>query len=123
MASITELSAALQEGRFFEGMFSPGAVIWQNFGGGRESDPSTLERAFSSVLDAVKSLAFEEVRTVANESAILVERVNVVTLRDGTVLRAPVCILASVSEGRITRLNEYLSESRMAPLMAALQQH
>ena len=45
----------------------------------------------------------------------------VATLLDGTELRAAVCVVASVTGGKVTSLREYVDTRAMTPLLKALQ--
>jgi ketosteroid isomerase-like protein len=101
-------------------LFSHDAVIWQNLGGGKTMTLDELSGALAGVMSAIKGIRFEDGIAHDTSDGVVVRRINVVTLQDGAEIRAPVCLVARIAEGKITRLEEYLSESRMARLFTSL---
>jgi ketosteroid isomerase-like protein len=91
--------------------------VWGNFDG-REQD---LHRSMKILQWMVTNLAdrrYEVTRRERLADGFLQEHVLHGTAPNGTAIAMPACIIATIADGRITRINEYLDPAAMAPLTA-----
>lgn len=97
-------------------LFSPEAVLWHNFSG-HEDAPASFVPGFVRFGARVQGLRFEDVRRVGTPTGFVEQH----TIAGVTAAGAPVaireCLIATVRDGRITRLNEYLDSAQLAPLV------
>lgn len=105
-------------GEWDPSLFSPDATSWHNHD---EVMAPLVDGAagLAALRSMVPDLAPEGLRVEGQERGFVAEFVWTGTLGDGTQLRAPVCIIGAVVDGRITALREYLDSSHFAPLVAA----
>ncbi|MEZ5559119.1 MAG: nuclear transport factor 2 family protein [Pseudomonadales bacterium] len=92
--------------------YAENARIWHNFDGVHqtvEENLATLEWLTSVVSDR----RYEIVRIEALPDGFLLQYVMNGTLKDGKRLVMPACVICTVTQGRITQLQEYLDPTRM----------
>lgn len=98
-------------------VYAPDAVIWHNTDGIEQSVDlhlSTLEMVTSSL----DGLRYEEVQRQGTDSGFLQQHVLCAETSNGTELAIPCCLVATVKDGRITRIEEYLDPSPFAAAFA-----
>lgn len=98
---------------------APDAMFWINMGPTEMTATERLalverERAHARSIDAV------DVRVIDGTDGFVVQQTTVVTMPSGEELRIPVCLVATVHDGRITRVDEYGDSAAAAPMIAAL---
>jgi ketosteroid isomerase-like protein len=98
---------------------APDAVFWLNLGPVEMPAAERLalierERAHT------RSMAAVDVRVTPTADGFVVQQTSVVTMPSGDELRIPVCVLVTVRDGRVTRVDEYADSAAAGPLIAAL---
>ncbi len=96
-------------------IYAPDARIWHN------NDQVTQDVAqnlavLGWVTKNIASLRYEEVRRHVTPSGFVQQHVLRGTAPNGKPLEVPACILCSVANGRITRLDEYLDSAQLEVL-------
>jgi ketosteroid isomerase-like protein len=94
--------------------FAPGATIWHNFDcktlTPQENVPG-LEALFGNFVRR----EYREVRRQPTPAGFVQQHVLRLETPDGTVIDWPACIIFDVSDGRISRLAEYVDLSQLSP--------
>ncbi len=96
-------------------IYAEDAVIWHNNDGVEQSPDQNL-RVLRWVVRNVKDLRYEEIRRHETPTGFVQQHVLRGTSPNGVVLEVPACIVCTVVDGRITRLDEYLDSAQIAPL-------
>ena len=98
---------------------APGARFWVNIG---PSEFSTDERF--AVLELERQHLAEhdaqDIRVTPSDTGFVAQLVSVGTTTSGEHLRVAVCLVATVADGRITRVEEYADSEAAKPLLRAL---
>ena len=97
-------------------IYAPDAVIWHNNDGLEQSADDNL-RVLRWVITNIDGLRYENVRRQRTESGFMQQHVLRGTAPNGHPLNIPACIVCTVRDGRITRLEEYLDSAHIAPLL------
>jgi len=101
------------------GYLAPEARFWVNIG---PSEFSIDERL--AVLDLeLQNLAEHEAQDIhvtPTESGFVAQLVSVGTTTTGEQMRVAICLVATVADGRITRVDEYADSEAAKPLLRAL---
>ena len=94
---------------------APGATIWHNTDHVEQTVDKTIE-AVKCLHRALKNVNYRVTRRVAFESGFLQTHVLEGTRADGSALRLDACVIITVEEGLIRRLDEYIDSAQtMAP--------
>ncbi len=96
-------------------IYAPDAVIWHN----DDQIPQSVEqnlRVLSWVAKNISGLRYEEIRRHVTASGFVQQHVLRGIAPNGKPLEVPACILCTVKDGRITRLDEYLDSAQVAVL-------
>jgi uncharacterized protein len=80
---------------------------------GRDENLATL----SWVVRNLPGLRYTDVRRSATDDGFVQRHVLVATNRAGRRIEVPACIVATVRDGRITRLDEYLDSAAVTAMM------
>jgi uncharacterized protein len=97
-------------------LYDPTAEIWHNTDGitmGVDDNLATLAWMSRNLPD----LAYTEIRRSATEDGFVQQHVLVATNRAGRRIEVPACIVTTVRDGRIMRLDEYLDSASVAAIM------
>jgi ketosteroid isomerase-like protein len=98
-------------------VYAPNARIWHNFDDADQPAEQNL-KVLRWVVATVKDLRYDDVRRLPTPEGFVQQHVLRGTV-NGTPLAIPACIIATLRDGRITRLDEYIDSAHAAPLMAA----
>lgn len=98
-------------------LYAPDAVVWHNTDGIAQSAEENL-RVLGWVVRHLEARRYDEVRRAATDSGFVQQHVLRGSVR-GTPIAIPACIVATVRDGRITRIDEYLDSAHVAALAAA----
>ena len=93
-------------------IYAPDAVIWHN-NDGVEQAPAQNLQVLQWVVDNLADRAYEDVRRHEYDGGFVQQHV-LRFIKDGERREIPACIVASVSDGRITRIDEYLDSAHVA---------
>lgn len=96
-------------------IYAPDAVIWHNYDGVRQSPDENL-RVLAWVSKNVANMRYEEVQRQPTPTGFVQQHVLRGNAPNGTPLEVPACIVCTVVDGRVTRLDEYLDTAQVAPL-------
>ena len=96
-------------------IYSPDAVIWHNNDNVTQSVDENLA-VLGWVVKHIANLRYENVRRQRTESGFVQQHVLRGTAPNGKPLEVPACLVCTVVDGRITRLDEYLDTAHLAPL-------
>lgn len=97
------------------GIYTEDAVIWHN----DDNQPQTPEqnlRILRWVVRNVRELRYEEIRRQETAGGFVQQHVLRGIAPNGERLDVPACIVCTVADGRITRLDEYLDSAQTASL-------
>jgi ketosteroid isomerase-like protein len=97
-------------------IYAPDAVIWHNNDGVEQSALDNL-RVLQWVVANIGNLRYDNVRRQRTETGFMQQHVLRGTAPNGHELNIPACIVCTVRDGRITRLEEYLDSAHVAPLL------
>ena len=103
-----------------EGLYAEGGLGWHNF----DELWAPIEEApqrMGAVRTVVPDFHAEDIVTHPWPGGFAVEYAFVGTSVRGQSVRIVGCIVATVADGRITRLKEYVDTAQAAPVLAALQ--
>lgn len=101
-------------------IYAPDCRIWHNGDGVAQ----TVEQNLMVLGWAVKHIAelrYEEVRRQRTATGFVQQHVLRGRIANGTELRVPACMIGTVADGRITRLEEYLDMAHFAPLLVTYE--
>lgn len=88
--------------------------------GGPPMDRETLLEFAAAFRSAVQGYRYDNVVCSATKTGFVEEHDVCGTLPDGSELRIPACVVADVSDGRVTRIREYLDTPKAAGALKAL---
>jgi ketosteroid isomerase-like protein len=94
-------------------LYDPDAEIWHNTDRvtqGRDENLATLAWVHRNL----SGITYEDIRRSATDDGFVQRHVFTAASRAGRRVEVPACIVASVRDGRITRLDEYLDSAAIA---------
>lgn len=97
------------------GMYASDAVIWHNDDNQAQTPEQNL-RVLRWVVRNVRELRYEEIRRQEWPGGFVQQHVLRGFAPNGDPLEMPACIVCTVADGRITRLDEYLDSAQTASL-------
>jgi ketosteroid isomerase-like protein len=95
--------------------YAPGAVIWHNHDGATQTVDENLG-VLAWVAKSIAGFRYEDVRRVATTDGFVEQHVIRGRAPNGDELHVPACIVCTVEQGLITRLDEYLDSAQIAAL-------
>ena len=96
-------------------LYAEDAVIWHNNDNATQGPEENL-RTLRWVSRNIAGLRYEEIRRQETAAGFVQQHVLRGTAPNGTALEIPACILCTVVNGQITRLEEYLDSAHTAAL-------
>lgn len=101
----------------FAQLFAPGAVVWHSFT--RRAIPiNLLAASLRQVKHVMHDLHYRDLRVRTAEGGFVQQHLLCGTL-DGESIESPACLIATVEDGLISRLEEYLDRSVARRLLRA----
>jgi ketosteroid isomerase-like protein len=97
------------------GIYAEDAVIWHNDDKAEQTPDENL-RVLRWVTRNIKDLRYEDMRRHETATGFIQQHVLRGIAPNGTPLDIPACIVCTVVDGRVTRLEEYLDSAQTAPL-------
>jgi ketosteroid isomerase-like protein len=97
-------------------IYAPGAAIWHNTDG-IVQDRDDNARTLTWVTTNLQGMAYTEVRRSATDDGFVQQHVLVATNRAGARVEVPACIVVTIADGHITRLDEYIDSASVAKIM------
>jgi ketosteroid isomerase-like protein len=96
-------------------IYTPDARIWHNFDRIEQTVDENL-RVLRWLVRNVRDLRYEDIRRQRTEEGFVQQHVLRGRTADGAELSVPGCLVCTVRDGRITRLEEYLDSAHFAAL-------
>lgn len=93
-------------------LYAPDVVVWHNTDGRSQNREENL-RTLRWVMDHLTDLRYDEVRCEATVSGFVQRHVLRATGPHGEAVEVPACLVAAVSDGHITRIDEYLDSAHL----------
>lgn len=97
------------------GFYAEDVVTWRNIDGRELAKPQV--RRILEFLSGLDDLAYEDVRIQETETGFVQQHVLTCTSPGGEPVRAAACLVGTVRDGQLARLDEYLDSAAMAPLL------
>lgn len=96
-------------------LYHPDVVVWHNTDGMEQTAQDNLI-ILRWVTDNIAELRYEEVRRAETPAGFVQQHVMRGIAPNGTPIEVPACVVCTVENGKITRLDEYLDATHTAPL-------
>ena len=114
MTVADDLFASIEKGDIdgVRALYAPNAVIWHNTDGIEQNADQNLA-VLQWVIDNLADRAYDDVRRSEFDGGFVQQHVLRFT-RNGVRQEVPACIVAAVSDGKITRIDEYLDSAHVA---------
>ena len=100
-------------------IYAPDATIWHNTDGKIEAPEQNLSR-LRQFLALSSTRAYTEIRREPTPAGFVQQHVLRAQLKNGREFVLPACIICVVTNGRITRLDEYFDSAPLSALRSAL---
>ena len=91
-------------------IYSPDALIWHNNDNAEQTVEENL-RVLQWVSRNLSDMRYEEVRRHRTDDGFIQQHVLRATAPNGTPIEVPACLVCTVEDGRIARLEEYIDPS------------
>lgn len=113
----TRLFAAIEAGDVaaVEALYSPDIVVWHNYDGVSQTKDENL-RTLRWLTRNVTGLRYEEIQLQETPRGFVQPYVLRARGPDGAALEVPVCMVGTVVNGQITRLEEYMDSAHVRSL-------
>ena len=98
-------------------LYTDDMVIWANIDG-REQDVDSSMKILGWLCHKLRDRHYDVARRECIEGGFLQEHVLRGTAPDGTTIAMPACIIATVRDGRIARIHEYLDPAGVSALVS-----
>jgi ketosteroid isomerase-like protein len=92
-------------------LYAPDAVIWHNYDE-VEQPPDANLAVLQWVVDNLADRRYEDIRRQITDTGFVQQHVLRFT-RDGAPQEVPACLVATCSDGHITRIDEYLDSAHI----------
>ena len=99
-------------------IYAPDTTIWHNHDGVAQSVEENLA-VLRWVVGRVRDLRYDEIRRRSTTDGFVQQHVLRGTAPSGHALAIAACLIGTVREGRIVRLEEYLDPTQFAPLLVS----
>jgi ketosteroid isomerase-like protein len=98
-------------------IYAPGVEIWHNTDGMTQSAADNL-RTLTWITENLKGVTYTQIRRSATDDGFVQQHVLVATNRAGQRVEVPACIVTTIVDGKVTRLDEYLDSASVGAIMA-----
>ena len=111
------LFTAIEDGDIagVEQLYAPDIVVWHNYDGAGQTAAENL-RTLRWLTRNVTNLRYDEIRLQETPNGFVQQYVLRASAPDGTALDVPVCMVGTVADGQITRLEEYMDSAHVRSL-------
>jgi len=96
-------------------VYAPGIEVWHNTDGKVQTRDENLA-TLRSVVSNIKELSYTNVRRQPTPEGFVQQHVLVGQLASGKKIELPACIIGTIENGQITRIDEYLDSAAVAAL-------
>jgi ketosteroid isomerase-like protein len=101
-------------------LYAPDVRVWHNVDNVAQTAEENLV-TLQWVAANIRDLRYEEVRRQATADGFVQQHVLRGTVGDGVAVEIPACLVATIRDGRITRLDEYLDSRHTKVLLGAVR--
>ena len=102
--------------RGVDALYHDDAIVWRNIDN-RELVKKQMLKVIEYLATQVTELRYEDVRVQATEAGYVQQHTLRCVTSSGTPVEARACLVVTVRNGKVLRLDEYLDSAAMAPLM------
>jgi ketosteroid isomerase-like protein len=99
------------------GCYDPDIIVWANFDG-KEQNIDQSMRLVGWLCSKLDQRHYDVQRREIIPGGFLQEHILRAVAPDGTDIAMPACIIATVADGRVTRIHEYLDPAGVGALTA-----
>jgi len=97
-------------------IYAPDAEIWHNTDG-LVQGPDDNVRTLGWIAANLRHVRYTDVKRSVTDDGFVQQHVLVATNRAGNRIEVPACIVATIVDDRITRLDEYLDSASVGAIM------
>ena len=97
-------------------LYAPDARIWHNFDGVTQTAEENLA-VLQWVTTHIHGLRYDDVRRQTTPDGFVQQHVLRGTVGNGVAVEIPACIVVTIRDGRITRLDEYIDSKHAKVLL------
>ena len=97
-------------------IYAPDAEIWHNTDGIVQS-PDDNAKTLTWITANLRDVSYTKIKRSATDDGFVQQHVLVATNRAGNPVEVPACIVTTIRDGRITRLDEYIDSASVAVIM------
>jgi ketosteroid isomerase-like protein len=98
-----------------ERVYQPDVVIWHNFDQVEQRLEDNM-KVMAWMGKRLQSMSYDEIRRQVTPNGFVQQHVLRGTTADGTTIEVPACLVVTVTDGKISRLDEYLDTAQVAAL-------
>ena len=111
------LMAAVMAGNLDEvrNIYAPDAIIWHNSDNVEQSVNENLA-VLGWVVKNISNRRYEEILRQRTDTGFVQQHVFRGTAPNGKLIEMRACLICTVKDGRVTRLDEYLDSAHLTPL-------
>lgn len=95
--------------------YAPDAIIWHNTDSVVQSVDANL-RILAWIAQHVRDFRYEDVRFHATPTGFIEQHLTCGTGPGGTPFAIPACLVCTIVEGRVTRVDEYIDSAQAAAI-------
>ena len=100
-----------------DALYDDRAIVWRNIDN-RELVKKQMLRVIEFLATQVTDLRYEDVRVQATETGYVQQHTLKCVAANGKPVEVRACLVVTVENGKVLRLDEYLDSAAMAPLMS-----
>ena len=97
-------------------LYAPDAEIWHNTDGLVQT-PDDNARTLGWITTNLRDISYTKIKRSVTDDGFVQQHVLVATNRAGDRVEVPACIVTTIRDGRITRLDEYVDSVSVAAIM------
>lgn len=97
-------------------LYHDDAIVWRNLDD-RELVKKQMIKVVTFLSTSVKDIRYSNVRVQATDTGFVQQHVLEGIAPSGAPVKAFACLVATLRDGKIARLDEYIDSAQLAPLM------
>jgi ketosteroid isomerase-like protein len=98
-----------------ERVYHPDVVIWHNFDQVEQGLEDNM-KVMAWMAKRLDAMSYDEIRRQVTPTGYVQQHVLRGTAADGTKIEVPACLVVTITDGKISRLDEYLDTAQVAAL-------
>jgi ketosteroid isomerase-like protein len=100
-------------------LYAPDAVVWHNHDNATQTVEENL-RTLAWISQNLTDLRYEEIQRQATDTGFVEQHVLRAITPNGGQLEVRACLIGTVQDGRVTRIDEYLDSAALAALVSGV---